>query len=67
MVIPRGSEKIRKETRFQGHLKGWERRVSWSMSQNTEGVVCNVKCFQEFKNNESRPLDLAVQMTKEFG
>jgi len=67
MAIPRGSEKIRKETRFQEYLKGWERRVSWSMSQNKEGVVCNVKYFQEFKNNESRPLDLAVHRTQEFG
>lgn len=57
MVIPTGSEKVRE--RFQQHLKGWERGVRCSVSQNKEGVVCNVKYFSEFKNSESRPQDLA--------
>lgn len=44
------------------------------MSQNKvrqhfkeEDVVCNVKYFLEFTNNESRSLDLAVLMRQEFG
>lgn len=49
MAITRGGEKVRKETRFHEQLKGWERRVSWSVSKNKvrasfkeEAVVCNV-------------------------